>query len=66
MAVPTSRQSAKDLVESIAKDHGYLGEEKLRKIEPDLRREIEEAFLKKDLMIGSTIITYDRSPSRRR
>lgn len=57
MAIPRDRQSAKELVQQIAKDHGYLGEEKLRRIEPDLRREIEEAFLKKDLMIGSTVIT---------
>lgn len=59
MDIPESRQRAKELVQQIAKDHGYLGEEKLRNIEPDLRREIEEAFLKKDLMIGSTVITYD-------
>ena len=57
MSIPTSRQNAKALVEKIAKDHGYLGEDKMRRIEPDLRREIEEAFLKKDLMIGSTVIT---------
>ena len=57
MAIPRDRQSAKELVQQIAKDHGYLGEEKLQRIEPDLRREIEEAFLKKDLMIGSTVIT---------
>lgn len=57
MAVPVTRQRAKELVQQIAKDHGYLGEEKLRTIEPELRREIEEAFLKKDQMIGSSVIT---------
>ena len=58
MAIPNSRGSAKALVEQIAKDHWYLGEEKLLQIpSPELRREIEEAFLKKDLMIGSTVIT---------
>lgn len=57
MAVPYTRQRAKELVQQIAKDHGYLGEEKLRTIEPELRREIEEALLKKDQMIGSTVIT---------
>ncbi|EON96180.1 putative ino80 chromatin remodeling complex protein [Phaeoacremonium minimum UCRPA7] len=61
MAIPRDRQSAKELVQQIAKDHGYLGEEKLRRIEPDLRREIEEAFLKKDLMIGSTVITLAKN-----
>lgn len=59
MTTPSSRQSAKELVEQIAKDHGYLGEEKLQRVEPDLRRDIEEAFLKKDLMIGSSVIAYD-------
>ena len=57
MAVPTSYQQARALVEKIARDHGYLGQDKLQRIEPDLRREIEEALLKKDLMIGSTVIT---------
>lgn len=57
MAVPNTRQRAKELVQQIAKNHGYLGEEKLRLIEPELRREIEEAFLKKDQMIGSSVIT---------
>lgn len=57
MAVPNTRQKAKELVQQIAKNHGYLGEEKLRAIEPELRREIEEAFLKKDEMIGSSVIT---------
>lgn len=57
MAVPNTRQRAKELVQQIAKNHGYLGEEKLRSIEPELRREIEEAFLKKDQMIGSSVIT---------
>lgn len=57
MSVPNTRERAQAFVRQIAKDHGYLGEEKLSKIEPDLRREIEEAFLKKDLMIGDTVIT---------
>lgn len=59
MDISTARQSAKRLVEQIAKDHGYLGEEKLRRIEPDIRRELEEVFLKKDLTNGSPVITYD-------
>lgn len=57
MAVPGTRKRAKELIQQIAKDHGYLGEEKLRTIEPELRREIEEAFLRKDQMIGSSVIT---------
>ncbi|KAG6355673.1 hypothetical protein INS49_003636 [Diaporthe citri] len=61
MAVPNTRQRAKELVQQIAKNHGYLGEEKLRAIEPELRREIEEAFLKKDEMIGSSVITLAKN-----
>lgn len=57
MAVPNTIQRAKELVQQIAKNHGYLGEEKLRAIEPELRREIEEALLRKDEMIGSSVIT---------
>lgn len=57
MAIPNTRQRAKELVQKIANDHGYLGEEKLRPIEPELRREIEKAFLKKDEMAGSIVIT---------
>jgi len=55
MAIPMDQQSAKALVAKIAKDHGYLGEEKLRRIKPELRREVEEAFLAKDLMIGGVV-----------
>ncbi|KAK8038632.1 hypothetical protein PG993_007043 [Apiospora rasikravindrae] len=51
---PKDRQSAKDLVESISKEHGHLSDEKLKDLRPELRREIQEAFLKKDLMIGSS------------
>lgn len=43
-------------MEKITKEHGHLSDEKLQDLEPDLRREIQEAFLKKDLMIGSSVI----------
>lgn len=51
------RREAQKLVRKIAKDHGYLGEETLSRIEPEVRREIEEALLNKDLLIGSSVIT---------
>ncbi|EFW99767.1 hypothetical protein CMQ_85 [Grosmannia clavigera kw1407] len=54
-------QQAKELVLQIANDHGYLPEEKLRLLPADLRRDIEEAFLKKDLMIGSSVITLAKN-----
>lgn len=57
MAVPESRQKAKHLVQDIARDHGYLDEEHLRTMTPEIRRAVEEALMKKDEMIGSSVIT---------
>lgn len=56
MALPDTRDRAKELVQRIAKNHGYLGEKQLHIIEPELRREIEEAFMKKNQMIGVSMI----------
>lgn len=53
-----ARRRARELVESIAKDHGYLGEDVLSKMSHDVRRKVEEAMLKKDEMIGSSVLTY--------
>lgn len=50
---------ARELVESIAKSHGYLGEDVLSQISDDIRRQVEEALLKKDEMIGSSVMTYE-------
>ena len=50
---------ARELVESIAKDHGYLGEDVLSQMSDDVRRQVEEALLKKDEMIGSSVMTYE-------
>ena len=66
MAIPQDRQSAKDLVETITEEHGYLSEEQLRGIPPDKLRLIQNAFLKKDHMIGSSVITYVTQTSSRR
>ncbi len=65
MAVPRDRQSAKALVEQIARKHGYVAEEDFQKLEPELRRTFEEALLAKDELIGSMTITYGNPiPSR--
>ncbi len=55
------RAEARRLVNNIAKEHGHLGEDVLGKMDQETRREVEEALLKKDLMIGSSVITYVRS-----
>lgn len=62
MAIPATRQSAKALVERISKQHGYLSEEVLATITPETRLLVEEALLSKDLMIGSSVITYEILP----
>ncbi|KAK7736974.1 hypothetical protein SLS53_006729 [Cytospora paraplurivora] len=61
MTLPVSRQAAKALVEQISRDHGYLGEEKLGRIDPETRRYVEEALLRKDLMIGSSVMTLAKN-----
>ncbi|KAI1118839.1 hypothetical protein F5Y14DRAFT_397902 [Nemania sp. NC0429] len=60
MAIPSSQASARELVRKITKDHGFVSPERLEQLEtfdPELRREIEEALLTKDRMIGSSVLT---------
>ena len=60
------QRTARDLVKEIAKERGYLGEEQLARIgdiNPELRREVEEALLRKDEMIGSAVLTYVSEPA---
>ena len=54
-----ARTRARELVEIIANDHGYLGEDVLSQMSDDLRRRVEEALLKKDEIIGSSVMTYE-------
>ncbi|KAF7558422.1 hypothetical protein G7046_g5742 [Stylonectria norvegica] len=56
--------TARELVGEIAKERGYLGEDQLAKIgaiEPELRRQVEEALLRKDQMIGNAVMTLARN-----
>lgn len=59
MANPASRQLARELVESISESHGYLGEDTLGRMEPSVRLKVEEALLRKDELIGDSVVTYD-------
>ncbi|KUL86125.1 hypothetical protein ZTR_07715 [Talaromyces verruculosus] len=52
---------ARQLVQSIAKKHGFLGEDVYSRMEPDVRRQVEEAMLNKDEMIGSSVITLSKN-----
>lgn len=61
MNVPQDRRSARELVRSITKKHGYMSAERLAGIpDPDLRREIEETISNLTLMSGSSVITYEQ------
>ncbi|KAI1748144.1 hypothetical protein F4782DRAFT_384783 [Xylaria castorea] len=60
MAIPSSQASARELVRKITKDHGFISPDRFKQLEafdPELRREIEEALLRKDQMIGSSVLT---------
>ncbi|KAI1487736.1 hypothetical protein F5X96DRAFT_681025 [Biscogniauxia mediterranea] len=64
MSIPQNRQSARELVRQIAKDHGYIHPEKFQQLEAlgaEFRREMEEAYLMKDLLIGSSVITLAKN-----
>lgn len=57
----SSQLSERELVREISRERGHLGEDKLSKIgeiDPELRRTVEEALLRKDEMIGSGVLTY--------
>ncbi|OCL02139.1 hypothetical protein AOQ84DRAFT_424260 [Glonium stellatum] len=56
-----ARKRARKLVESIAKDHGYLSEDVLSRMPDDVRLQVEEAMLKKDEMIGSSVMTLAKN-----
>lgn len=46
-------------MESLAEEHGYLKEDVYNGMDAETRRAVEEAFLRKDEMIGASVITYD-------
>ena len=52
------KASAREIVQNIAKDHGFVSEKSLEAMAPEIRREVEEALLAKDKMIGSSVLTY--------
>lgn len=60
---PSGRSEARQLVESIAKEYGTLGEDVYSRMEPDVRRQVEEIILKKDGKIGPSVIEYVFTPA---
>lgn len=53
-----SRKDARQLVEGIAKKHGYLGEDVLSGMSDDVRRKVVDAMDRKDNMMGYSFKTY--------
>lgn len=49
-------------MQSLAEDHGHLGEDVYSTMTPETRRKVEEALLKKDEIIGASVITYVEKP----
>lgn len=56
-----SPQRARALVQEIAHEHGHLGEDVYERMEPGVRRAVEQAMLKKDALIGSAVSTLAKN-----
>ncbi|KAB8212048.1 hypothetical protein BDV34DRAFT_219262 [Aspergillus parasiticus] len=54
-------ERARRLINKIADDHGYLDETFLGTLSLEARRKIEVAMLKKDEMIGSSVLTLSKN-----
>lgn len=63
----SARQArARSIIENISKEHGYLGDEVYARMDAKTRRQIQEVLLKKNEMVGASIVTYDfRLPCQR-
>lgn len=52
---------ARKYIRDIVQQHGFVGEKSLQSIQslvsPEVRREVEEALLAKDIRIGSSVLT---------
>jgi hypothetical protein len=53
--------AARHLVESIALDHGHLTEADYSKMDPATRRRVQGALGKKDILIGSSVVTLAKN-----
>ncbi|KAK5657900.1 hypothetical protein OQA88_2449 [Cercophora sp. LCS_1] len=58
---PAEITAARDLVESIAFEHGHLTDDDYSKMDPATRRRVKEAFGKKDSLIGSSVMTLAKN-----
>ncbi|KAI1799715.1 hypothetical protein F4811DRAFT_565353 [Daldinia bambusicola] len=57
----SSKEAARQLVQNIAKEHGYLGEEVYATMTPETRRTVQEAFLNAYKLIGASVLTLAKN-----
>ncbi|KAK6958355.1 hypothetical protein Daesc_001154 [Daldinia eschscholtzii] len=57
----SGREAARRLVQNIAKEHGYLGEEVYATMTPETRRTVQEAFLMAYKLIGASVLTLAKN-----
>lgn len=50
------KAKARRFIENLAQEHGYLKEDVYARMDAETRREVEEALLRKDEMIGANVI----------
>ena len=62
---PDGRARARELINQIVKDNGFVRESSLETMSQEVRREVEEALLAKDRKIGHSVLTYE-FPNRNR
>lgn len=55
-AIDEGRAGARKQVEKIAEDHGYLGEDVLNDMKPEVRAKVVRALFNKDQIIASSVI----------
>lgn len=60
-----TRHEARQAVKDIARKYGVLDEDVLKQMEPDVRRQVEEAFLAKDQLVAHSIKTFVLTSLRR-
>jgi len=56
---PDGRARAREFVNQIVKENGFVRESSLETMSQEVRREVEEALLAKDKKIGNSVLTYE-------
>lgn len=56
-------ERARELVESISKEHGMVSEQRWASFTPEARQEIKDAFKQRDRLIVNSVSTYEHLSS---